>query len=81
MIWFCQFPPEFGSKYTVLVTETKPVLMVSLGVERVINNLANTCLQFICNHNYVKVREIIEDNNFCLIDVPNSLAQNICDIP
>ena len=77
----CQFPPKFGSTYTELVTEIKPVLMVSLGVERVIDNLVNTCLRFICNHNIVEVREIIEDNNICLIDVSIGSAQNISDIP
>ena len=57
------------------------MLMVSLGVERVIYNLVNTCIRFICNHNIVEVREIIEDNNFCLIDVSIGFAQNISDIP
>ena len=46
----------------LLVTEIKPVLMVSLGVERVRYNLVISCLRFICNHDIVEVREIIEDN-------------------
>ena len=46
----------------LLVTEIKPVLMVSLGVERVRDNLVISCLRFISNHNIVVVREIIEDN-------------------
>ena len=46
----------------LLVTEIKPVLMVSLGVERVRDNLVTSCLRFICHHNIVVVREIIEDN-------------------